>query len=232
MTVRYGQVQRSAMNWPYYIAREEGLFAAAGIEVEEHVYGATGESVEALAAGELDIAHAVPDGDLPAGLRAVARVLDRPSYRLFGRPGRVGVSRPDSGEGLLVQRLLRHIGLPDGHLVMAGPPPERVRALLDGRIDCTMVTEPFAFELEDAGVPLLGELRQAVPDFPFALCIVRGDGPPGLEAWLAALRAARERLHDPAASEVLAAATGCSRETAERVRRYYLREGHLGRFEV
>jgi ABC-type nitrate/sulfonate/bicarbonate transport system substrate-binding protein len=232
MKLRYGQVQLSAMNWPYYIARDEGWLRDAGIEVEEHIYTATGGSVEALAAGQLDIAHAVPAGDLPAGLRPVARVLDRPSYRLFGRPGRVGVSRSGSGEGVLANELLRHLGLPEGEAVVVGPPPERVAALLDGRIECTLVTEPFAFDLEDAGVPLLGDLQQVQPDYPFALCIVRGAGPEGLDAWLRVLRAARERLWDPAASAILAAATGCSRETAERVRRYYLREGHLGRFEV
>lgn len=237
------------MNWPYYLARDEGRFAAAGIEVAETVYAATEDAVTALQRGELDIAHVIPDRELPTPLRAVARVLDRPSYRLFGRPprfarrprgacpgghrqagGRVGVSRPDSGDAVLVWPLLRHLGL-DADLVACGGPQARVEALLAGRIDATMVSEPFSFTLEDAGVPVLGDLRLVRPDFPFVLCVVRGAGPGRLETYLEVLRRARERLWDPAAAAVLAAATGCTPATAERVRRFYLRDGHLGRFE-
>ncbi len=230
MRLRYGQVQRSAMNWPYYVARDEGMFAAAGIEMTETVYTTTRDAVGALLDGALDIAHVIPDRDWPAPLRAVARVLDRPTYRLFGRPGRVGVAALDSGDGILVRRLLHHLGL-DGDLTPSGGPEARVAALLAGRVDATMVTEPFTFTLEDAGIPLLGDLQQALPDFPFVLCVVRGEGPAGLESYLAVLRRARERLRDPAAAAILAAATGCAPEVAERVRRFYLRDGHLGRFD-
>jgi len=218
------------MNWPYYVARDEGSFAAAGIEVEETIYPTTEDAIASLLDGALEIAHVIPDRDLPAPLRVVARVLDRPTYRLFGRPGRVGVSRLDSGDGLLVRPLLRHLKL-DGNLVPSGGPGARVSALLAGRIDATMVTEPFTFTLEDASVPLLGDLRQALPDFPFALCIVRGAGPRELERYLRILRRGRERLWDPAAATILASATGCTPMTAERVRLLYLRDGHLGRFE-
>jgi len=218
------------MNWPYYVARDEGSFAAAGIEIEETIYSATEDAVASLLEGELDMAHVIPDRELPAPLRIVARVLDRPTYRLFGRPGRVGVSRLDSGDGLLVRSLLRHLEM-NGDLVPSGGPEARVAALLAGRIDATMVTEPFTCTLEDAGVPLLGDLRQALPDFPFALCVVCGAGPRELKTYLGILCRARERLWDPATATILAAATGCTPATAERVRLFYLRDGHLGRFE-
>jgi ABC-type nitrate/sulfonate/bicarbonate transport system substrate-binding protein len=218
------------MNWPYYVARDEGSFAAAGIEVEETIYPTTEDAVAALLEGELAVAHVIPDRELPAPLRVVARVLDRPTYRHFGRPGRVGVSTMESGDGLLVRSLLRHLGV-SSDLVPAGGPEARVAALLGGRIDATMVTEPFTCTLEDAGVPLLGDLRQALPDFPFALCVVRGAGPRELETYLGILRRARERIWDPAAAVILATATGCAPATAERVRLLYLRDGHLGRFE-
>ena len=217
------------MNWPYYVARDEGWFLAAGIDIAETIYPTTEAAVAALLAGELDVAHIIPDRELSAPLRVVARVLDRPTYRLFGRPGRVGVSTLDSGDGPLVRLLLRHLGV-TGDLVPSDGPERRVAALLAGRIDATMVTEPFTLTLADAGVPLLGDLRQALPDFPFALCVVRGAGPAGLETYLDILRRARERLWDPAAAPVLAAATGCTPEVAERVRLFYLRDGHLGRF--
>lgn len=230
MTLRYGQVQSSAMNWPYYVARDEGGFAAAGIEIVETIYPTTDDAAAALLAGELDIAHVIPDRALPAPLRVVARVLDRPTYRLFGRPGRVGVSAPNSGDGPVVRALLRHLGV-RGDLVPCDGPEARVAALLADRIDATMVTEPFTFTLEDAGIPLLGDVRQALPDFPFALCVVRGAGPSQLRTYLDILRRARERLWDGAASAVLAAATGCTLATAERTRLLYLRDGHLGRFD-
>ncbi len=219
------------MNWPYYVARDEGGFAAAGIEVVETIYPTTEDALTALLAGELDVAHVIPDRELPAPLRVVARVLDRPTYRLFGRPGLVGVSTLDSGDGPVVRLLLHHLGV-RGDLVACDGPEARVAALLAGRVDATMVTEPFTFTLEDAGVPLLGDLRQALPDFPFALCVVRGAGPSELGTYLGVLRRARERLWDRAASAVLAAATGCTPATAERVRLFYLRDGHLGRFEL
>src|ERR1051325_1777983 len=73
--LRYGQVQFSAMNWPFFAAEATGLFGAH-------------DPVKGLIEGSLDLINVIPDVALleaikGAPLVVIANTNDRPQYRLM-----------------------------------------------------------------------------------------------------------------------------------------------------
>ena len=60
-TLRYGQIQRSAKNWPIYVAHKTGLFNRHGILCTMDIFSSPPRAVEALVRGQLDFIHSIPD---------------------------------------------------------------------------------------------------------------------------------------------------------------------------
>src|SRR5258706_1603428 len=86
--LRYGQVQLSAMNWPFFIAEALDLFAAGDLSVERSVFTRPPDPVAGLIGGSLDIINVIPDVALVeavkgAPLSVIANTNDRPQYRLI-----------------------------------------------------------------------------------------------------------------------------------------------------
>jgi ABC-type nitrate/sulfonate/bicarbonate transport system substrate-binding protein len=59
--LRYGQVQLSAMNWPFFVAEALDLFAAEDLTVERNIFTRPPDPVTALVSGQLDIINVIPD---------------------------------------------------------------------------------------------------------------------------------------------------------------------------
>ncbi|HWP57511.1 MAG TPA: ABC transporter substrate-binding protein [Candidatus Acidoferrales bacterium] len=237
-TVRYGQVQRSAMNWPFFVAHDLDLFAAQGLEVRYEIFTSPPEPVRALISGSLDLINVIPDVALVemangAPLRVIAGTNVGFQYRLMAKPEiqaipalrarRIGVNDSRSAEALLLHKLLRRGGIEAGsyELVSAGPPPERCERLKEGAIDATMVTEPFHFVLEEAGFRMLGCSLDVAPDYPFTMCLVRYEHAisDALVRFVRALRAAwlwlRERANRDKAVAILSRCTATAPRHAE-----------------
>src|SRR5258706_12344039 len=88
--LRYGQVQLSAMNWPFFIAEALDLFAAGDLSVERSVFTRPPDPVAGLIGGSLDIINVIPDVALVeagkgARLSVTANTNDRPQNRLMAR---------------------------------------------------------------------------------------------------------------------------------------------------
>src|SRR4051812_44562127 len=86
--LRYGQVQLSAMNWPFFIAEALELFAEKNLSVARNVFTRPPDPVAGLIAGSLDIINVIPDVALletikGAPLAVIANSNDRPQYRLM-----------------------------------------------------------------------------------------------------------------------------------------------------
>jgi ABC-type nitrate/sulfonate/bicarbonate transport system substrate-binding protein len=188
--LRYGQVQLSAMNWPYFIAETLDLFGAQNISVERNVFTRPPDPVGGLIDGSLDIINVIPDVALletvkGAPLVVIANTNDRPQYRLMAHADirdamqlggkKIGVNDGRSAEALILRRLLRASALKDDsyELVPAGPPLQRCEKLKAGELHATMVTEPFHFLLAAEGFNFLGSSVEAAPAYPFTVCVVR-----------------------------------------------------------
>jgi ABC-type nitrate/sulfonate/bicarbonate transport system substrate-binding protein len=243
--LRYGQVQLSAMNWPFFVAETLDLFAAEDLTVDRNIFTRPPDPVAALISGQLDIINVIPDVALlemakGAPLTIIANTNDRPQYRLLAHADiqhcgqlegkKIGVNDGRSAEALVLRRLLQRNGLkPESYeLVAAGPPPERCEKLKQGLISATMVTQPFDFVLEEAGFTVIASSVEAVPTYPFTVCVVRKSEAMDehFVAFLKALKKAWEWLTDPTnrakAVEILSRATETAPAQAERTYDLYL----------
>lgn len=245
--LRCGQVQRSAMNWPFFVALEQGFFADAGLEVEERTFTSASDPVLALIDGGLDVINVIPDVALMemargAPLCVIARTNPRAQYRLMAkaeiagvgglRGKKIGVNDGRSAESLILEKLLSRSGLEPGsyELVATGSPPERCERLREGLVDATMVTQPFDFVLED-GFKCLASSAEVIPHYPFTLCIARRkeEVREELVRFLRSIERAWvwicDLTHSQSAAESLSRYTKTSRLAAEKTCALYARPG-------
>src|SRR5919107_5281264 len=167
------------------VARRLGVLAEHGLgDVEEVAVQSSPGQFRSLLAGELDVALTSPDNVLayrfdsanPLGRLCDARIVsavDRGmGLALYGRPGldaerlrgaTVGVDVPTSGFALALYALAESLGVgrDDYELVTLGSTPQRLRALLAGDCDATMLNAGNELFAEQAGcvvLPLAGEV--------------------------------------------------------------------------
>ena len=243
--LRYGQVQFSAMNWPFFAAEATDLFAAHDVTVERNVFTRPPDPVKGLIEGSLDLINVIPDVALleaikGAPLVVIANTNERPQYRLMAATDiqdarqleskQIGVNDARSAESLILRKMLRAYGLKDTayELVSAGPPFERCEKLRAGEIAATMVTEPFHFLLEKEGFTFIGSSVEAAPAYPFTVAVVRktAEVDERFVNFLRALIKSWEWLADAAnrgrAVEILSAVIGTAAELAEKTYELYL----------
>lgn len=156
------------------LAVSTGRLSAAGLEVTEHPVSSSPAQFRSLVAGELQVALTSPDNVLayrfnphnPLGELLDARIVgavDRAlGLGLYGRPGlttdglrdaRLGVDVPQSGFALALYALAERLGVTrdEYDLVPLGSTPQRLRALLAGECDATMLNAGNELLAEAAG---------------------------------------------------------------------------------
>jgi ABC-type nitrate/sulfonate/bicarbonate transport system substrate-binding protein len=252
--LRYGQVQFSAMNWPFFGAEATSLFAAHDLAIERNVFTKPPDPVARLIDGSLDIINVIPDVALleavkGAPLVVIANTNERPQYRLMAAAEiqaagqlegkKIGVNDARSAESLILRKMLRAYGLKDDgyELVSAGPPLDRCDKLRSGAISATMVTEPFHFLLENEGFTFIGSSVESVPAYPFTVAVVRksADVDERFVKFLKALIESWRWLADAAnrarAVEILSGVIGTAPELAEKTYELYLNPPSQPSFE-
>ena len=163
------------------VTRRLGLLD--GLDVREEPVASSPVQCRALLDGTLDAALTSPDNviayrfvpDNPLGetadIKIVAAVDRGLGLGVYGRPGTttkdlkgatIGVDVPDSGFAFGLYALLEELGLKrDGyHVTALGSTPRRLRALLAGDCDATMLNAGNELRAEDAGAPRLAKLTE------------------------------------------------------------------------
>ncbi len=154
---------------PLWLALEEGLFAKHGLTVVLKEQNSTEELLSALGKREGDvyaatapyIVSAVGDGfDLVFFANtgySVIKLLSRPEItsteQLKGK--KIGTGEPNSSQDRITRQALLRLGLrPEKDVTLvpiSGRSVERLKALLEGRIDATTSNEDNLYELERRG---------------------------------------------------------------------------------
>lgn len=164
-------------------ALEGGLFAAEGLEVSFTKTASSRAQLDALLAGEHDVAHTAADNvfarvDSGDDL-CIVLVADRGiEHRLVGAADvralsefagrRLGVDAPESGHALLAYVLLAEAGVARGRyeVVPVGSTPERASALLERRIDAAMLSAPHDERALAGGAHVLADPAVRFPEHP------------------------------------------------------------------
>jgi ABC-type nitrate/sulfonate/bicarbonate transport system substrate-binding protein len=185
--VRLAYFSRSVVS---AVARERGLYAAAGLEVEEQAVPSSPAQFGALRDGGHDLALTSPDNVAAYRLTAANPLGDRLDVRMLlgvdrgmglsvvagphvtttaGLAGRtVGVDVPESGFALALFSILSAAGLErdrDYTLVSLGSTPRRREALLAGACDATLLNAGHDVAAELAGCVRLARVTHTLSPY-------------------------------------------------------------------
>lgn len=179
MVVSYAGL--SGLRGPLWIAKEIGLFEKYGIDIRLVQITAGATSINALIAGDVDIAVTTSSAAIAAALRGVPVAIiatgGAPPYKLVAHSsisavaqlkGKVvGSSQLGSGADFALRKLLPKLGLNPGKEVTILPtglsePIKRIALISQGRIDATLGTLESVFQYETSGHKLnvLADLRE------------------------------------------------------------------------
>ena len=174
---------RAAYNLPVHAGIETGIFARHGLALETTYTPGSLYISQALKAGQYDIGHTGADDiiadvenhdgsdlfifmGLHSGLFTLVSAPDCASIdALLGRS--IGVDAGTSGFALVLQRMLHARGFVRGNyqLIEIGGWESRYRALMEGKIAATLLTEPFILKALGAGCHLLARDFEMIPSY-------------------------------------------------------------------
>lgn len=177
-----------------HVAYERGLFRKNGIEVSEFMQLRGGPlAIQAIAAHQVDVAPADPEGLLAAvisghPLRAVIAPGARLSYKVAVRQdiGSIAdlrdkpfaISRPGAISQYLMFPLLDAAGVPRNSVqwLAVGGALERMLALRADRVKGALLHIDFAMEAEsDPNLKLIQSVADVLPEYPVELLVLRKD---------------------------------------------------------
>jgi NitT/TauT family transport system substrate-binding protein len=190
--LRIGQTSINAALVPFWLAADNGAFAAQGLAVDAVLMRGSVEGIAALASGD---AMLLLGGPSPAfvsaakdtGLVVVGTTNNRLQYQIVGnvrslpelRGKVVGVSRLGDTSQYLVVQALERAGMhqDDVRYLGVGNIPQRTAALLSGQIDATPVVVPSNLQALKAGYFQVADLGDMdIPYIGASVLLRRQDG--------------------------------------------------------
>jgi NitT/TauT family transport system substrate-binding protein len=193
-TLLYGlQGGDIAYYWQLYVAQDQGLLQAQGIDLDVIATRTTPDTTTAIVTTALHLANTTPSSAILAReqdpntpLAIVAGSMDKITATVVGRPevntladirGKsVGTGAIRTTSTYLMRQLFRDRGgLVDGRdyeFIQIGSTGDRVAALLNGGIAASDMSQPRDFLLMDQGYNLLGSLAELASDYMFLSVIV------------------------------------------------------------
>ena len=174
---------RAAYNLPVHAGIEAGIFARHGLALETAYTPGSSYLSRALRDGQYDIGHTGADDVIAAvenndgadlfmfmglhnGLFTLVGAPDCASIdALLGRT--IGVDARTSGFVLVLESMLHARSLAGGdyRLIEIGGWESRYRALMEGKIAATLLTEPFLSKALEAGYHLLARDFEMIPSY-------------------------------------------------------------------
>ncbi|HLH26247.1 MAG TPA: ABC transporter substrate-binding protein [Chloroflexota bacterium] len=177
---------------PVAVADELGFLRDEGLEIEPQIVRSGGPVLVAmLLSGEIDVMTSGIEAQLTAIAAGAPAVIvggmeDRSDYSLVGAPGlrsvedlrgqTVAATGAGTYSEFAVVEALRRRGLErdrDYTLRSVGNTSLRLAALSAGQVQAVPLDPGDRFHAEDDGFPVLLELRDVIPEFPFSTLTAR-----------------------------------------------------------
>jgi NitT/TauT family transport system substrate-binding protein len=176
--VNVGYSAVSADQLPAWVAKETGIFAKNGLDVPLIFFTGGTTSILALVSGDVPITQVAGPGlvnSVLAGSDAVfvAAGMVSLNYVLMGKPGlksteqlkggTLAISRFGSATDSIARFALKRINLTPGKdvtLMQVGSGPERLNALMTGRVSAAVINPPSSFIAEKKGLAVIADVAQ------------------------------------------------------------------------
>jgi NitT/TauT family transport system substrate-binding protein len=176
LNVGYSAV--SADQLPAWVAKDAGIFAKYGLDVQLIYFTGGSTAILALVSGDVPITQVSGPGLVSSVLGGsdavfVAAGIISLNYVLMGKPGvknieqlkggTLAISRFGSATDSIARFALKKVGLSVGKdvtLIQVGSGPERLGALQTGRVTAAVINPPSSFIAEKRGMAVLADVAQ------------------------------------------------------------------------
>ena len=176
LNVGYSAV--SADQLPAWVAKETGIFARNGLDVQLIFFTGGTTAILALVSGDVPVTQVSGPGLVNSALAGsdtvfIAAGMTSLNYVLMGKAGiktgeqlksgTVAISRFGSATDSIARFALKKIGLTPGKdvtLVQVGSGPDRLAALLSGRVSAAVINPPSNFIAEKKGLAVVADVAQ------------------------------------------------------------------------
>jgi NitT/TauT family transport system substrate-binding protein len=176
LNVGYSAV--SADQLPAWVAKDSGIFARNGLDVQVIFFTGGTTAMLALVSGDVPITQVSGPGLVNSALAGadavfIAGGMTSLNYVLMGKPGiktgeqlkggTVAISRFGSATDTIARFALRNIGLTPGKdvtLVQVGSGPDRLSAILTGRVTAAVINPPSSFVAERKGLAIVADVAK------------------------------------------------------------------------
>jgi NitT/TauT family transport system substrate-binding protein len=173
-----GYSAASADQLPAWVAKDSGIFAKNGLDVQLIFFTGGTTAILALVSGDVPITQVSGPGLVNSALAGsdavfVAAGTISLNYVLMGKPGiktaeqlkggTVAISRFGSATDSIARFALRRIGLTPGKdvtLVQVGSGPDRLSAALTGRVTAAVINPPSSFIAEKRGLAVVADVAK------------------------------------------------------------------------
>jgi NitT/TauT family transport system substrate-binding protein len=168
----------SADQLPAWVAKDAGIFAKHGLDVELIFFTGGSTAILALVSGDVPITQVSGPGLVSSGIGGsdavfVAAGITSLNYVLMGKPGvksieqlkggTLAISRFGSATDSIARFALKKVGLSVGKdvtLIQVGSGPERLGALQTGRVTAAVINPPSSFIAEKRGMAVIADVAQ------------------------------------------------------------------------
>ncbi len=163
---------------PAWVAKDSGIFTKNGLEVQLIFFTGGTTAILALVSGDVPITQVSGPGLVSSSLAGsdsvfVASGITSLNYVLMGRQGvktteqlkggTLAISRFGSATDSIARFALRNVGLTPGKdvtLVQVGSGPERLNALVTGKVTAAVINPPSSFMAEKRGLAVLADVAK------------------------------------------------------------------------
>jgi NitT/TauT family transport system substrate-binding protein len=168
----------SADQLPAWVAKETGIFARNGLDVQLIFFTGGTTAILALVSGDVPVTQVSGPGLVNSALAGsdaafIAGGMTSLNYVLMGKAGvktgeqlkggTVAISRFGSATDSIARFALRKIGLTPGKdvtLVQVGSGPDRLSAIMTGRVTAAVINPPSNFIAEKNGLAVVADVAQ------------------------------------------------------------------------
>jgi NitT/TauT family transport system substrate-binding protein len=168
----------SADQLPAWIAKESGIFAQNGLDVQPIFFTGGTTAVLALVSGDVPMAQLAGPGLVSSNLAGseavfVASGVISLNYVLMGKEGiktaeqlkggTLAISRFGSATDSIARFALRRLNLTPGKdvtIVQVGSGPDRMNAILTGKVHAAVINPPSSFIAERRGLAVIADVSK------------------------------------------------------------------------
>ena len=187
-----GNVSRTVEQLPNYAATDKGFFTQEGIEGDVVLIGSTDTLIQALIAGQVQVAIVDPSAAINAvergaSLKIIGGTVPIAAYTLVGCPNyrtikdlkgtTIGVVSLVSGSTIFLREMLKAEGLElnrDYSIIQNGPTTQRLASLKACNTSATMILGGDLPRSRELGFPEIARLHDYIPNLQFHSLIVDG----------------------------------------------------------